>query len=267
MKIYLASGNAHKVQEFQAIADAARAAGGVALEFVSAKAVGGMPAVVEDAGTFTGNARKKAVALRAKILESYPAIGDAGLWVLSDDSGLCVDALGGAPGVESAYYAGPEGDGAANLRKLVEVMRAVPASGTEHRTTNVEHRTSNDGGEGARGGEEGNPQRSTFNTERLNSGGPLAARSRLPGAPRGAYFVCVLVLLGPKGVERVFDGRCEGALLVEPRGGAGFGYDPLFVPAGETQSLAEMGEAAKNQISHRARAAAKLMAWWGRREG
>lgn len=199
MKLYLASGNAHKVAEFQALADDAKASGGVALEFISAKAIGGMPAVVEDTGTFAGNARKKALALRAKLPE------DA--WVVADDSGICVDALGGAPGVESAYYAGPQGDPAANLAKLVETMRAVPE------------------------------------------------------AERGAHFVCVLVVLGPGGVEQVFAERCDGRLLREPRGGAGFGYDPLFVPEGETKSLAELCEALKNQLSHRARAARRLMGW------
>jgi XTP/dITP diphosphohydrolase len=117
MKLFLASGNAHKAAEFQALA----AASGSPLEIVSARAVGGMPSVAEDTGTFIGNARKKARALRA--------IVPAGAWVLADDSGLCVDALGGAPGVESAYYAGPEGDSAANLAKLVEAMRDVPESG------------------------------------------------------------------------------------------------------------------------------------------
>jgi XTP/dITP diphosphohydrolase len=217
MKIYLASGNAHKVQEFQAIADAARAEGGgnpgegMRVEFVSAKAVGGMPEVVEDTGTFVGNARKKAQALRAKLLAgASDGRGESGgLWVLADDSGICVEALGGAPGVESAYFAGPQGDSAANLRKLVEVMREVPEG------------------------------------------------------KRGAYFVCVLVLLGPDGAEQVFEERCEGRLLTEPRGGAGFGYDPLFVPAGKNESLAEMGEASKNQLSHRARAARRLMGWVG----
>src|SRR5580704_10479239 len=117
MTFYLASGNPHKAEEFQALA--AALPGPRRIEVLSAAAAGGMPAVVEDAGTFAGNAAKKARALRARLP------GDA--WVLADDSGLCVDFLGGAPGVESAYYAGPESDGAANLAKLVDVMRAVPA--------------------------------------------------------------------------------------------------------------------------------------------
>jgi XTP/dITP diphosphohydrolase len=188
MKLYLASGNAHKAAEMNALAQVS----GLAVEIVSAKTVGGMPPVNEDTGTFTGNARKKALALQAVL--------PAGSWVLADDSGLCVDALGGGPGVESAYYAGPAGDGAANLRKLVEVMRAVP-----------------DG-------------------------------------KRGAYFTCVLLVVKPDGGEWLCEGRSEGVLSYEPRGGAGFGYDPLFVPAGHDVSFAEMAEADKNRISHRGRA-------------
>jgi XTP/dITP diphosphohydrolase len=207
MKIYLASGNAHKVQEFQALANAAKVEGGVAIEFVSAKDIGGMPPVEEDTGTFVGNARKKALALRAKLEAAASPESNDEIWVLADDSGLCVDALGGAPGVESAYYAGPDGNSAANLRRLVDVMMEVPEG------------------------------------------------------KRGAHFVCVLVLLGPGSMnEQIFEGRCEGSLLVEPRGGTGFGYDPLFVPSGREESLAEMGEALKNQISHRAQAARRLMA-------
>ena len=263
MKIYLASGKAHKVQEFQGIADRARAAGGVAVEFVSAKAAGGMPHVEEDTGTFTGNARKKAAALREKLLAAYPGDGDS-IWVLADDSGICVDALGGGPGVESAYFAGPAGDPAANLRKLVEVMRAVPEAGTERRTSNVEYRTPKDGGAVGSCGAEENAQRSTFNAERLSggesmrAGGPRALPAKVG---RGAQFVCVLVLLGPGGVEQVVEERVHGALLVEPRGGEGFGYDPLFVPEGFDRSYAELGEVEKNAISHRARAAGRLMAW------
>jgi XTP/dITP diphosphohydrolase len=119
MRLYLASGNAHKARELQAMAEDFRARGiGSGVEVVSASAVGGMPEVVEDTGTFTGNCRKKARALKAMLP------GDS--WVLADDSGLCVDELGGLPGVDSAYYAGPQGDPAENLAKLVEVMRGVP---------------------------------------------------------------------------------------------------------------------------------------------
>jgi XTP/dITP diphosphohydrolase len=74
--------------------------------------------VVEDTGTFLGNATKKARALWERL--------PRGSWVLADDSGLCVDALQGAPGVESAYYAGAQGDGAANLAKLAATLRGVP---------------------------------------------------------------------------------------------------------------------------------------------
>jgi XTP/dITP diphosphohydrolase len=194
-RLYLASGNAHKVSELQALADASA----MRLEIVSARAIGGMPEVNEDTGTFVGNALKKAHALRAKLPPQA--------WVLADDSGVCVDALGGAPGVDSAYYAGPQGDPAANLTKLVETMREVP-----------------DG-------------------------------------ERGAQFRCVLVVVGPEGREEVFEGFCAGILLRAPRGGAGFGYDPLFVPHGETQSYAELGDDVKNRISHRARAWARLAEW------
>jgi XTP/dITP diphosphohydrolase len=192
MKLFLASGNAHKVQEFQALADAS----GLGIEIVSAKAIGGMPPVVEDAGTFIGNATKKARALKA--------ILPPDTWVLADDSGLCVDALGGAPGVESAYFAGPQSDSAANLAKLVQTMSDVPEG------------------------------------------------------QRGAHFVCVLVLIDGAGQERVFEGRCDGHLLYAPRGGAGFGYDPLFVPTGHKKSLAEIDEASKNELSHRGQAWAEF---------
>lgn len=196
LTLHLATGNAHKVQEMQALADAS----GLPVRIVAAAK---MPPVVEDTGTFAGNAGKKAAALQAVL--------PADAWVLADDSGLCVDALDGAPGVESAYFASPAGDSAANLRKLVEVMRGVPE------------------------------------------------------ARRGAQFVCVLVLRGPGGVEQVFEGRCRGRLCLEPAGGAGFGYDPLFVPEGHERTYAELSAAAKNNISHRGRAWLMLAEWLGRR--
>lgn len=196
MILHLASGNAHKAQEMQRLADETPASARLGLRVVPAVR---MPPVEEDTGTFVGNARKKAQALQATL--------PADAWVLADDSGVCVDALGGAPGVESAYFAGPQGDPAANLRQLAEVMRDVP--------------------EGA----------------------------------RAARFVCVLLLRGPGGVEQVFEGRCEGVLGREPRGGKGFGYDPLFVPEGFACTYAELDESQKNAISHRGRAWAKLAAW------
>jgi XTP/dITP diphosphohydrolase len=111
MKIYLASGNPHKAEEFRSMSRAGNAA---AIDVVSASEIGGMPFVDEDTGTFAGNSKKKARAL----MELLPD----GEWSLADDSGLCVEALGGAPGVESAYYAGPSGNPAENLRKLVAEM-------------------------------------------------------------------------------------------------------------------------------------------------
>jgi len=114
MKLFLASGNPHKARELQGLAD--RTGGGI--EIVSAREVGGMPAVAEDTGTFRGNAQKKARALCSRL--------PPGAWALADDSGLCVAALHGAPGVDSAYYAGPQGDPAANLAKLIREMRSVP---------------------------------------------------------------------------------------------------------------------------------------------
>lgn len=194
--IYLASGNAHKVAEMGALA----ARDGLAAEIVSAKALGGMPAVEEDTGTFVGNARKKARALWEK--------APRGSVVLADDSGVCVDHLDGGPGVESAYFAGPQGDSAANLQKLVEAMRGVPAG------------------------------------------------------RRGAKFFCLLLLIDEAGAEHVFEGECAGVLLDEPRGGAGFGYDPLFVPEGFDRSYAELGDEVKSRLSHRAKAWAALSAWW-----
>ncbi len=75
----------------------------------------GAPEVVEDADTFAGNARKKAAELARAL----------GVWVVADDSGLAVDALGGAPGVLSARYAGEPCDDAANIRKLLEAVADV----------------------------------------------------------------------------------------------------------------------------------------------
>jgi XTP/dITP diphosphohydrolase len=80
------------------------------------------------------------------------------------------------------------------------------------------------------------------------------------GVNRRARFRCVLVLTDPAGKEVTAEGKVEGFILDEPRGEAGFGYDPLFLPEGGERTLAELTAAEKNALSHRARAAEALLA-------
>ena len=75
---------------------------------------------------------------------------------------------------------------------------------------------------------------------------------------RRAAYVCALAAVLPDGRELVVEGRLEGELARDERGDAGFGYDPIFVPQGEQRTVAELGQARKDEISHRARAARKL---------
>jgi XTP/dITP diphosphohydrolase len=117
MQLYLATANAHKLTELTAILSAAN----LRAEVFPPSALGGMPPVEEDTGTFEGNARRKAFALAAKL----PRGRD--VWAVADDSGLRVDALGGAPGVESAYFAGKPTNDAANNAKLLALLHDVPA--------------------------------------------------------------------------------------------------------------------------------------------
>lgn len=159
------------------------------------------PEVLEDGETFEANAVKKARAAAAAT--GCPAI--------ADDSGLEVEALGGAPGVRSARYAGADGDRA---------------------------------------------RRDDANNRRLLL--DLAARR---DAARGARFRCVLVHVGTPDAEPVVaEGACEGRIAEAPRGAGGFGYDPLFVPDGETRTMAELTADEKNARSHRAAAARALAA-------
>lgn len=195
MRLYLATGNRHKLGEVTAILRAS----GIAAEVLPPSAVGGMPAVVEDTGTFLGNATKKARALAALL--------PAGAWAVADDSGVCVDALGGAPGVESAYYAGHPSNDAANNAQVLAALAGVPES------------------------------------------------------RRRAAFYCCIVAVSTAGELVSFEGRCPGRILDAPRGSGGFGYDPLFLPDGFSVSYAELDDAVKNTISHRARALAGLVAW------
>ncbi|MFN7340009.1 MAG: RdgB/HAM1 family non-canonical purine NTP pyrophosphatase [Opitutia bacterium] len=123
LRLLLATGNAHKAEEFSRMFREA----GLSCEVVPATVVGGMPKVDEVAGTFAGNARLKAEALRR--------LAPADHWVLADDSGLSCDALGGAPGVDSAVYAGARATDAENRAKLLGALRGVPASARAARFT------------------------------------------------------------------------------------------------------------------------------------
>jgi len=153
------------------------------------------PNVVEDADTFAGNARKKAA-------EMARAIGS---WVLADDSGLAVDALGGAPGVFSARYAGEPSEDEANNRKLLAAMQEVSDSN------------------------------------------------------RAAAFHCALALSDPLGTIRLeTEGLCHGRLTHQARGSGGFGYYPLFLIPEYHQTFGELSSLVKHQLSHRARAFARL---------
>lgn len=110
-QLIVATGNAHKVEEFNLLLD------GCGFEVVSAKVCGGMPDVVEDGDSFAANAAIKARALKA--------IAPEDAWVVSDDSGLKVDALSGAPGIYSARYAGEGAGDLDNLNKLLAEMQGI----------------------------------------------------------------------------------------------------------------------------------------------
>jgi XTP/dITP diphosphohydrolase len=153
-----------------------------------------IPEAVESGTTFAENAVLKATHYSAR----------SGLFTLSDDSGLAVDALGGRPGVYSARYVGPHATYAERMSRLLEELSAAG------------------------------------------------------DAERSARFVCVIAVADPStGEVETFEGVCEGRIARAPRGTGGFGYDPLFVPEGHTQTFGELPDEIKQHISHRARALAK----------
>ena len=156
-------------------------------------------------------------------LKARQAADLSGLPALADDSGLCVDALDGRPGIFSARWA------------LAADPRVAPDAGA---------------------GEVEGPrdfglamQRVWDELERL---GPEASRS--------AHFVCALAVVWPDGRAEWFEGRVDGTLVWPPRGDKGFGYDPIFLPAGRDQTFGEMDPQEKHAISHRADAFRKLVA-------
>jgi XTP/dITP diphosphohydrolase len=227
VKLYLASANPGKVREFREAAQAH----GILLEAVPG--IEQLPPCVEDGRTFEENARKKAL--------HYSAFTD-GL-VFADDSGICVDALGGAPGVRSARFAGPEADDAANNRKLLAEL---------HR---IEH-----AGESSCGPPDSESPVEFPASPRRDGGENTAARTYAPTPTnRVAHYVCVIVLAQKGKVLATVEGRVDGLIIDHPRGSSGFGYDPyfLFPPLGKT--FAEITSEEKFAVSHRGLAFRKLL--------
>ena len=181
--ILLASNNGKKIAELSAIL----ASFGIEIK---AQRDYGIEDVPETGLTFVENA----------LIKARHAARQSGLPAIADDSGLCVPALGGAPGIYSARYSGE--DDAGNNRKLLAALENVQ--------------------------------------------------------DRRAYYVCLIVYLrhADDPLPIIAQGLWHGTIALEARGDGGFGYDPLFVPAGDSRTAAEYSAAEKNSISHRARALA-----------
>jgi len=188
-RLVIASHNPGKVRE---IGDLLRPHG---MDVVSAEALD-LPEPDETGTTFLANAELKA--LQAADLSGLPA--------LADDSGLCVEALNGDPGIFSARWGGPDKDFNLAMKRVWDELML-----------------------------------------------------RGPNIGRDAHFVCVLALAWPDGHVQGFEGRVDGTLVWPPRGGLGFGYDPMFVANGQTITFGEMDPDAKHAMSHRADAFRQLV--------
>jgi len=225
LRLYLASANTGKLREFRAAA----AARGIAVEPVPG--IQNLPTCIEDGATFEGNARKKAV--------HYSAYADGP--VFADDSGICVDALGGAPGIHSARFAGPDAGDAANNQKLLAELRRMETVAAAGACPDVlgDRRTDSALGEPSY-------------TPAERAQGP-APRNR------SAHYICIIALAERGAIVTIVEGRADGLIIDEPRGTGGFGYDPYFFfpPLGKT--FAELGPEEKSAVSHRGQAFRKLL--------
>jgi XTP/dITP diphosphohydrolase len=188
-RLLIATHNAGKRREFAALL------GPLGFEVVSSADLG-LAEPEETATSFAGNAQLKA-RLAAKA---------AGIPALADDSGLCVTALNGAPGIFSSRYAGDDYPAA-----FTRIIAAATAQ-NEFR----------------------------------------------------ARFVCALCLAQPDGTTQTYIGQTDGTIAPTPQGEGGFGYDPIFIPNGYTESFAALGAEVKDKISHRAKALAQVMARLGK---
>jgi len=185
MKLLIATHNEGKKQEYDRLLD------GLAMELASLGDLGVAEAVEENGSSYAENALLKA--------RGYAMA--TGMPTLADDSGLEVDALGGAPGILSARYAG---EGATDEQRYLLLLRQL---------------------------------------------------KNVPDEQRTACFRCVIALAWTDGRVEVAEGICEGRIAREPKGGHGFGYDPIFYIPEYGCTMAELPPEIKNRISHRARAA------------
>ncbi len=176
-----------------------------------------LPEVVEDGATFEANARKKA--------EHYSRYVEGDL-VIADDSGLEVDALGGAPGVRSARYAADE------------------SAGLSHENQAPAHEGSN-------------------SADEVNNARLLRELHDVSDEYRTGRFVCVIAAARNGHTLAAFHGRAEGLILREPRGSNGFGYDPLFYFPEIGKTFAELTAEEKAQYSHRGAAFRQFLQWEG----
>lgn len=139
------------------------------------------------------------------LLKARAAAKGAHLIALADDSGLEVEALGGAPGIHSARWGGPEKDFNNAMSRVHEELEQTG------------------------------------------------------GAYTRANFNCALAVAAPNGEDAVFTGKVFGSIHWPPRGDRGFGYDPIFVPDGHSETFGEMDPERKNELSHRMRAFERLI--------
>ncbi|MDP2167069.1 MAG: XTP/dITP diphosphatase [Thermodesulfovibrionales bacterium] len=188
MEIVAATRNKKKIEEIRRILK------GMPVTLLSLDDFPGCPPVEETGKSFMENA----------VIKARAVAGFTGKPSLADDSGLEVYALGGAPGVYSARYAGLWATDSENAAKLLREMESIP-----------------DG-------------------------------------KRGARFACALAIAVPDGSLETFEGYVEGRIGREPKGEAGFGYDPVFYPEGHDRTFAEMSSGEKDGMSHRGRALQRL---------
>jgi XTP/dITP diphosphohydrolase len=186
-KLLLATRNQGKIVEFRRILDAIAPG---EIELVGLDQFPDLHDVDETGSTFQENA----------LLKAREMSEATGLPAIADDSGLCVDALNGDPGIFSARWAGEHGNDKANLEKV------------------------------------------------------LAQLTEVPDEARTAYFICVAALYLPDGRTHCEEGRFLGTILHSPVGKNGFGYDPIFQPAGLSISSAQMSSEEKDAMSHRGKA-------------